>query len=359
MWLVFALLIVALCFEYMNGFNDSANAIATSVATKVLTPQQAIILASICDFVGALAGTAVAKTVAAGLVDVAYVTQVTIMCALLAAIFWNLTTWRFGIPSSSSHALIGGLCGATLATAHNRWGVIKWATIDPVTHHHVGLFYKVIFPMFAAPIAGLIAGYIVMGALVRLIGRHHPQQVASRFGKLQIVAAGWTSFSHGMNDAQKTMGIIALSLFTATRAGTLDHLPPFLNFLRNPNFDVPMWVKVICATTISIGIATGGFRIIRTVGKRLTKLLPAHGFAAQATGAAVIQTATIVGIPLSTTHVISSCVMGVGAAKRLNAVKWSLMGKIVCAWLITLPITGTLGYLIWHLARLAGASGTD
>jgi PiT family inorganic phosphate transporter len=354
MLFVLALLVVALCFEYMNGFNDSANAIATSVATKVLTAKEAIILASICDFVGALAGTAVAKTIAAGLVDVEFVTQPTILCALLAAIFWNLTTWRFGIPSSSSHALIGGLCGATLATAHNQWSVIKWATVDPVTGHHIGLFYKVIFPMFAAPIVGLIAGYLVMGALVWLIKHQHPQHVASRFGKLQIAAAGWTSFSHGMNDAQKTMGIIALSLYTATRAGTLDHLPPFMNFLRNPNFEVPMWVKVLCATTISIGIATGGFRIIRTVGKRLTKLLPAHGFAAQATGAAVIQTATVVGIPLSTTHVISSCIMGVGAAKRFNAVKWSLMGKIVCAWVITLPITGTLGYLIWELVHWIG-----
>jgi PiT family inorganic phosphate transporter len=353
---VFLLILVALGFEYMNGFNDSANAIATSVATKVLTPREAIVIASVCDLVGALCGTAVAKTVAAGLVDVAFVTQSTILCALLAAIFWNLFTWRFGIPSSSSHALIGGLCGATLATAHNNWHVIKWATVDPTTHHVGGLYFKVVFPMFAAPVCGLLSGYIVMGVLIWFIQHHHPQRVNERFGKMQIAAAAWTSFTHGMNDAQKTMGIIALTLFTATKSGRLDHLPRWLSFLRTPVFNVPVWVKLICATTIAIGIATGGFRIIKTVGKKLTKLKPAQGFAAQATGAAVIQLATLVGIPLSTTHVVSSSVMGVGATKRLSAVKWGLMGRIACAWVITIPITGTLGYTLLRGLSIFGAN---
>jgi PiT family inorganic phosphate transporter len=353
---VFLLILVALGFEYMNGFNDSANAIATSVATKVLTAREAIIMASICDLIGALCGTAVAKTVAAGLVDVAFVTQGTILCALLAAILWNLFTWRFGIPSSSSHALIGGLCGATLASAHNNWHVIKWADMDPVTHHAGGLYFKVVFPMFAAPICGLLGGYLAMGVLIWFIKHHHPQRINSRFGKMQIAAAAWTSFTHGMNDAQKTMGIIALTLFTATKSGRLDHLPRWLGFLRNPNFNVPIWVKLICAVTIAAGIATGGFRIIRTVGKKLTKLKTAQGFAAQATGAAVIQLATLFGVPLSTTHVISSSVMGVGATKRLSAVKWGLMGRIACAWVITIPITGGVGYALLRSLNVLGVN---
>jgi PiT family inorganic phosphate transporter len=352
--LVFILILVALMFEYMNGFNDSANAIATSVATKALTGRQAVILASICDLIGALAGTAVAKTVAAGLVDTDFVTQTTILCALVAAIAWSLITWRFGIPSSSSHALIGGLIGATLATAHGQWSVIKWSVMNPVTHHVEGLQHKVIVPMFAAPITGLVCGFFVMGTLLLVIQRVRPDTANRVFSKLQIGAAAWTSFSHGMNDAQKTMGIIALTLFTATKTGSLDHLPGWLGFLRNPAFEVATWIKVMCGLTIAAGIATGGQRIMKTVGKKLTRLQPIHGFAAQLTSAGVIQVASLLGVPLSTTHVVSSTIMGVGATKRMNAVKWSLMGRLVCAWVITIPVTASIGYTIFHAMKTIG-----
>ena len=354
MALVLVLIVVALGFEYMNGFNDSANAIATSIATKVLTPRQAVFMASICDLLGALAGTAVATTVASGLVYTDWVNGFTILSALLAAISWNIITWRFAIPSSSSHALIGGLVGATLATASGNWAVVKWSTMNPETHHMEGLMHKVVVPMFVAPILGLIGGYIFMGFMLLLNRGFRPDKVNNFFGNLQIGAAAWTSFSHGMNDAQKTMGIMALTLFTATREGNLDHIPSFLRFLRTPVFGVPVWIKVLCAGTIALGIATGGVRIIRTVGKKLTRLQKTQGFAAQTAGAAVIQGATLLGIPLSTTHVISSSIMGVGATKRLNAVKWRTMGRIVWAWVLTLPVTGSLGYALFYAFKALG-----
>src|SRR5215204_6336668 len=220
MLFIIFLILVALTFEYINGFHDTANAIATSVGTKVLTPTQAVMIAATFDLLGALAGTAVAKTIAAGLVDVAFVTLVTILCALLAAIIWNLVTWWFGLPSSSSHALIGGLCGATLASADGNWSVIKWSVLNPVTHKMEGLLHKVVVPMFLSPICGTVIGFLFMGALIVLIRRIRPHMVNFIFGKLQIGSAAWMSFGHGMNDAQKTMGIIALVLFTASNAGT-------------------------------------------------------------------------------------------------------------------------------------------
>jgi inorganic phosphate transporter, PiT family len=345
MLFILGIILVALVFEYINGFHDTANAIATSVGTKVLTPVQAVAIAAVFDLIGALAGTAVAKTISAGLVDVAFVTLATILCALLAAIIWNLITWYFGLPSSSSHALIGGLCGATLAAAHGNWSVIKWSTMNPATHKMEGLLHKVILPMFISPVCGALLGFILMGVLIVLIKRVRPHVVNKSFGKLQVCSAAWMSFGHGMNDAQKTMGIIALVLFTATKEGTLNNLPDWLGFLYNPNFEIKMWMKVTCAVVMATGIATGGWRIIKTMGSKLVRLQPIHGFAAQTTAAAIIQVASIWGMPLSTTHVISTSIMGVGATKRLNAVKWRLMGRIVWAWVLTLPITGLLGYL--------------
>jgi inorganic phosphate transporter, PiT family len=351
---IFFLILVALTFEYINGFHDTANAIATSVGTKVLTPTQAVIIAASFDLLGALAGTAVAKTIAAGLVDVAFVTLVTILCALLAAIIWNLITWWFGLPSSSSHALIGGLCGATLASADGDWSVIKWSVLNPVTHKMEGLLHKVVLPMFLSPICGTLIGFLFMGVLIVVIRRIRPHMVNFLFGKLQVGSAAWMSFGHGMNDAQKTMGIIALVLFTASNAGTFNNLPSWLGFLRNPNFEINTWVKVTCALVMAAGIATGGWRIIKTMGSKLVRLQPIHGFAAQTTAATIIQLGSLWGMPLSTTHVISTSIMGVGATKRLNAVKWRLMGRIIWAWVLTLPITAALGYGFLRVCRGLG-----
>jgi inorganic phosphate transporter, PiT family len=352
MVLVFLLIVVALVFEYVNGFHDAANAIATSVATRVLTAKQAVAMAATCDLLGALTGTAVATTIATGLVESQAVNLTTIFCALTAAILWNLTTWWFGLPSSSSHALIGGLCGAALATAYGNWHVIKWSITDPVTHQTTGLLYKVILPMFVSPICGGVMGFLFMGLLILLFGRMSPDKLNRGFGKVQIASAAWMSFSHGLNDAQKTMGIIALVLFTATKSGALDRLPDLLGFLRTPQFEIATWVKAISALVMGAGIATGGWRIIRTMGFQLVKLQTIHGFAAQATAATVINLASLWGMPLSTTHVISASIMGVGATKRLSAVKWNTMGRIVGAWVLTLPLTMCLGFgLMWLLHR--------
>jgi PiT family inorganic phosphate transporter len=262
---IILLIVVALAFEYVNGFHDAANAIATSVATKVLTARQAVAIAAVCDLLGALTGTAVATTIASGLVDGNYVSLTTIFCALLAAIFWNLVTWWFGLPSSSSHALIGGLCGATLASAAGNWHVIKWAITDPVTHHHSGLLYKVVIPMFVSPVCGGVMGFLFMGFLLWAFRSVQPATLNKVFGKAQIGSAAWMSFCHGLNDAQKTMGIIALTLFTGSRSGVLDHLPNWLSFLHTPKFEIHTWIKVCCALTMGAGIATGGWRIIKTI----------------------------------------------------------------------------------------------
>jgi inorganic phosphate transporter, PiT family len=351
---VICIILVALVFEYINGFHDTANAIATSVGTKVLTPAQAVAIAATFDLIGALVGTAVAKTIATGLVDIAYVSLVTILCALLAAIIWNLLTWWFGLPSSSSHALIGGLCGATIASAHGQLSVIKWSVLNPATNKMEGLLPKVILPMLVSPLCGTLFGFAFMGLLILIMRRARPLVVNSIFGKLQIASAAWMSFGHGMNDAQKTMGVIALVLFTATGSGTFDRLPRWLGFLVNPNFEIQTWVKVTCAVVMAAGIATGGWRIIKTMGKKLVRLQPIHGFAAQTTAALVIQVGSIWGMPLSTTHVISTSIMGVGATKRLNAVKWRLMGRIVWAWVLTLPVTAVLGYGLFRLLGVCG-----
>jgi PiT family inorganic phosphate transporter len=353
MILIILLILVALAFEYVNGFHDAANAIATSVATHVLTAKQAVAMAATCDLLGALAGTAVATTIAAGLVESDFVNLTTILSALLAAVFWNLVTWWFGLPSSSSHALIGGLCGAALATAHGNWHVIKWAVVDPVTHKTAGLLYKVILPMFISPVCGGLVGFLFMGLLLYFFGQWSPVKLNRLFGKTQIASAAWMSFCHGLNDAQKTMGIIALTLFTGTKSGALDNLPEWLRFLHTPQFDIAAWVKASCAMVMGAGIATGGWRIIRTIGSRLVKLQTIHGFAAQAAAAGVINVASLWGMPLSTTHVISTSIMGVGATKRLSAVKWHVMGRIVSAWVLTLPLTMSVGFgLMWLIQRM-------
>ena len=368
MALIFFVILIALVFEYINGFHDTANAIATSISTKVMTPAQAIVMSAVFNLIGALAGTAVAKTVGIGLVDSQFVTLTTVLCALLGAIIWNLATWWVGLPSSSSHALIGGLCGAALASAQTNWHAIIWyqhTRFDPVTQRATelsfgkatGLWPKVIFPMIAAPVGGIVIGFLFMALLYLLLGRWKPQSVNAVFGKSQLLSAAWMSFSHGTNDAQKTMGIITLTLFTATAKGqAFANLPDWLSFLRTPEFHIAMWVKVVCAFTMAAGTAAGGWRIIRTMGRQLVKLQPVHGFAAQTTAAAIIETASHWGIPLSTTHVISSSIMGVGSARRFNAVKWTVVERMVWAWIMTLPVTGLLSYLVFRMVQLLGWS---
>ena len=345
-------LLAALVFEYINGFHDAANAIATVVSTKVLTPRQAIALAAIFNLIGALAGTAVAKTISGGLVDAHAVTMTTILSALLAAIIWNLLTWWLGLPSSSSHALIGGLCGASLSTASGNWSVLIWSAVD--SHgKSIGLWPKVVLPMLSSPVAGFLGGALLMFLLLTFIHRLTPRVVNGVFGKLQLVSAALMGYSHGSNDAQKTMGIITLALFTATTAGVFKDLPEWAAFLRVPEFkDIPFWVIISCALTMAAGTAAGGWRIIRTMGHKMVKLQPVHGFAAETTAALIIQGATSLGIPVSTTHVISTSIMGVGAIKRFSAVKWGVVERIIWAWVLTLPVCGLLGFLIDRACHL-------
>ena len=346
-------LLTALVFEYINGFHDAANAIATVVSTKVLTPRQAIALAAVFNLVGALMGTAVASTIGKGLVDTNVVTMATIFSGLMGAIIWNLITWWFGLPSSSSHALIGGLCGAALASAGDDWNVLHWATTD-AKGAAAGLWPKVVLPMISSPLLGFFGGAFLMFLLTIFVHRLRPRLVNNLFGKLQLVSAGLMAHSHGSNDAQKTMGIIALALFTGTKSGAFDELPAWASFLRTPDFVVDQWVVVTCALVMAAGTAAGGWRIIRTMGHKMVKLQPVHGFAAETTAALIIHYASVLGIPLSTTHAISTSIMGVGAVKRFGAVKWTVVERILWAWVFTLPVCGLIGYLTERLCVTLG-----
>ena len=352
MLLAFGVIVIALAFEYINGFHDTAIAIATIVSTKVLTPRQAVAQAACFNLVGALVGVSVATTIGRGLVDTHYVNLQTILCALLAAVAWNLLTWWLGLPSSSSHALIGGLCGAALASAGGDWKVIHWAVTNPVSGKLEGIWPKVVAPMVVSPLCGILAGFLFMLLLYVLLYRLRPVLVNAVFGKLQLVSASWMGFSHGTNDAQKTMGIIALVLFTATHDGAFDGLPSGLGFLRTPQFEVAFWVKACCALAMAAGTAAGGWRIIRTLGHKVVRLQPVHGFAAQTVAAAIIQIASHFGIPLSTTHVISTSIVGVGATHRFSALRWGIVGNMVWAWVLTMPITMALAYGLERLLAL-------
>jgi PiT family inorganic phosphate transporter len=352
MTLILTVILVALVFEFINGFHDTANSIATVVSTKVLAPRQAIVLAATTNLIGALWGTAVAKTIASGLVATQVVTSQVLVCALLGAILWNLITWWYGLPSSSSHALVGGLCGACLAAALDDWSVIIWSV--PSARHWwegKGVLWKVVVPMVISPLLGLILGFGLMGLIYAALRRWRPRTVSAVFGKVQLLSSAAMGLMHGTNDAQKTMGIIALSLLAATQAGSLEHLPNWLSFLYTPPplkgqpLEIATWIKVLCALTMASGTAAGGWRIIRTLGHKMVKLRPVHGFAAETSSATVIWLATHWGIPVSTTHNISAAIMGVGAAKRLNALKWSVVERMVWAWILTIPVSGLLAYL--------------
>jgi PiT family inorganic phosphate transporter len=324
-----AIIVVAVVFDYINGFHDTANAIATVVSTRVLSPLAAVGMAAFFNFIGAFTGTQVAKTVGADIVDPSNSNQTIVICSLLAAIVWNLLTWWLGLPSSSSHALIGGLIGAGLAGNGYRIGVIKGDGVG-----------KVLIGLIASPIFGLIIGYFVMVALNWLLVKATPHFVNTWFRRLQLFSAAFMAFSHGGNDAQKTMGIITLAILTYEgKPGS--------------NFQVPIWVILLAASAMAAGTASGGWRIIKTMGSKIVDLKPVHGFAAETSAATVIETASRLGFPVSTTHVISTAIVGVGASRRLSAVRWSTVGNIVKAWVFTIPVCIILGIIIQSLVSLA------
>lgn len=352
MTLLLTVIVVALIFEYINGFHDTANSIATVVSTKVLTPRQAILLAAMTNLWGALAGTAVAKTVSSGLIDSKIVTSETLISALIGAIVWNLITWWLGLPSSSSHALVGGLCGAALATTHGNWHALIWSQSVPGAPwwKYQGLFWKVVVPMVASPLIGFFLGYVIMVILNAIVHNWRPASVSRWFGIAQVFSAGYMGHSHGMNDAQKTMGIIALALVAGTQAGTLDNTPEWLSFLKIESLGpkgehIPVWIKVSCALVMAAGTAAGGWRIIKTMGHKMVRLQPVHGFAAETSGATVLSVAAIFGMPVSTTHAITASIMGVGCAKRWSALNFPVVQRILLAWVFTLPAAALVSYV--------------
>jgi phosphate/sulfate permease len=484
MTLIIVVIFVALAFEFINGFHDTANSIATVVSTKVLTPRQAIAMAAVTNLIGALIGHAVAKTVSSGLVDAQFVTTSTIICALMGGIVWNLLTWWLGLPSSSTHALVGGLCGATLANAQNNWKAIIWSTEKLKDGKMVaeGVLHKVVWPMLTSPVIGLVGGFIVMTILYALLRNSRPMWVNKFFGRAQIFSAGYMGFAHGLADAQKTMGIITLALVTATTAGSFEHLPKWVHFLkmdkspvaeqqilaikagskdpaaalklskeaealeagefkesfhalaaaafathgdaisaarerafavkthqqavdreaarflpkvpilgqmvaakptdwtkvldgemkkaatdgkdalaaaatkvRDVTPDVPVWIKCVCALVMASGTSAGGWRIIKTMGHKMVKLQPVHGFAAETTAATLLAVTGNLGMTVSTTHCITTAIMGVGATKRFSAIDGQLVKKIVGAWVLTLPAAGTVAYVtMWIWLKVAG-----
>jgi phosphate/sulfate permease len=485
--IIFLVIFIALAFEYINGFHDTANSIATVVGTKVMTPRQAIIMAATTNLIGALAGHAVAKTVSSGLVDAQFISPMVIICALLGAIVWNLLTWWFGLPSSSTHALVGGICGAAVASAHDNWHAILWS-VKKVKEGKVvmeGVLHKVVIPMVTSPLIGFFGGFLLMGILYFLLRNSRPRFVNHFFGKAQIFSASYMGFAHGLADAQKTMGIITLALVTATATGTFHSMPDWLGFLRmeksmqseqsikviqnakstvdevrsaaavldtessrlNPGEfreafetlaskayaqtgdtaaaqrlaamakfthskvlaaendriitkvpilggmvagkhtdwekslgkemkaateagksplaaaagkvrdlspDVPTWIKIVCSVTMAAGTAAGGWRIIKTLGHKMVKLQPVHGFAAEATAATLLAVTGSFGMTVSTTHSITTAIMGVGCAKRFGALKLSLIERIIWAWILTLPAAGGVAYLLVKGFRLCG-----
>ncbi|HWV24665.1 MAG TPA: inorganic phosphate transporter [Thermomicrobiales bacterium] len=322
------ILIVALglVFDFINGFHDTANAIATSVATRVLSPAKAVSMAAILNIVGALTGTAVATTVGKGIVSLEVSTQLLVVSAMVSAIIWNLATWWWGIPSSSSHALIFSIVGAGIASAGS--GAIEM--------HGVGLVFQ---GMVFSPVLGFTGAFLVMVLLLWLFARVRPRIVNRIFGKLQILSAAYMAYSHGSNDAQKTMGIIALAL--ASYHGW-----------SGDEWHVPLWVVLSAAGAMGAGTAIGGWRIIRTMGLKVVELTPIDGFAAETAAATVIEVASRLGIPVSTTHVISTAIMGVGATRRASAVRWGVAGRIVSAWVVTVPLCIILGWTIYNVLHL-------
>jgi PiT family inorganic phosphate transporter len=326
--IVIAVVVVALTFDYTNGFHDAANAIATSVSTRALTPRVALTLAAVMNFVGALLGQKVAHTVSDTIDTAGFSVNhglTIVLCGLLGAITWNLTTWWFGLPSSSSHALIGGLVGSAMAAG----AVVHWKTIVD----------KVLIPMVASPLVGFTLAFVVMLAFMWILRNRNPKKVSRTFRMLQTVSAAALALGHGLQDAQKTMGVIFLALITTGHASSDDRLP--------------LWVVIAAAGAISAGTYSGGWRIMKTMGRKIIDLDPARGFAAETVGAAVLYTtAYAFQAPISTTHTITSAIMGAGATRRLSAVRWGMARTILAAWVLTFPMAGLAAALCYAVAHL-------
>jgi inorganic phosphate transporter, PiT family len=318
--LLWVVIVVALGFDFTNGFHDTANAVATSVSTRALSPRLAVLVASVANLAGAFVTTAVAKTVGEGIIDTGLATEKTVLAALLGAIAWNLLTWWLGLPSSSSHALFGGLIGAALV--QSGWAGVEWH----------GVVHKVLLPALVSPVLGFAGAFALLLLIYWAFVRLTPGIANRGFRLGQLGSGTWVAFTHGANDAQKTMGVIALALF---EAGKIDH------------FYIPTWVIVAAGLAIGAGTYAGGWRIMRTMGQRIFSLEPASGFAAQLSGGTVIYLATHFGYPVSTTHVVSGSVMGAGATKRLSAVRWGVAGNIVFAWVLTIPAAAVVAAALY------------
>ena len=314
-------IVLALAFDFINGFHDTANAIATSVSTRAISPTNAIIMAAVLNFLGAMVSTGVAKTIGGDIV-VGHIDQPIIIAGLVGAIIWNLLTWLIGLPSSSSHALIGGMIGGVLLSPLGA---------DGLNMQGIG---KIVIALVASPVVGGIIGFIIMSIMFRVFHGANPSKTNARFKKMQIITAATMAFSHGSNDAQKSMGIITLALVSG---GVLTE------------FEVPDIVKILCATAMAVGTSVGGWSIIKTVGGKIFKLEPINGFAADLNSSIVVFTATLLHLPVSTTHVVSGSIMGVGAAKRINAVRWGVAQQMVMAWVLTIPCTAVMGALAYKV----------
>ncbi len=320
------IVVLALVFDYINGMHDAANAIATGISTRAIPPRVAVIGAALFNFTGAFLSTAVAKTIGGDIADATVLTTATVAAALISAIFWNILTWAKGIPSSSSHALIGGIIGAAVAT--NGVSVLKMAGI-----------IKILKALVLSPLIGFGIGFVIMVALMWIFRYAAPGKLNRQFKVLQWISASFLAVSHGSNDAQKSMGIIAMAMVSA---GVMDP----------KNMYVPIWVKICCALAMALGTSSGGWRIIKTIGNKMSKLQPINGFAAELSSSVVILTASHVGVPVSTTHVISGSIMGVGSSKRLSAVRWDVASKMLSAWVYTIPATAVVGFVLSKLIHL-------
>ena len=318
---IIIVVVMALLFDFINGFHDTANAIATSVSTRAISPTNAIIMAAVLNFLGAMVSTGVAKTIGGDIV-VGHIDQPIIIAGLVGAIIWNLLTWLIGLPSSSSHALIGGMIGGVLLSPLGA---------DGLNMQGIG---KIVIALVASPVVGGIIGFIIMSIMFRVFHGANPSKTNARFKKMQIITAATMAFSHGSNDAQKSMGIITLALVSG---GVLTE------------FEVPDIVKILCATAMAVGTSVGGWSIIKTVGGKIFKLEPINGFAADLNSSIVVFTATLLHLPVSTTHVVSGSIMGVGAAKRINAVRWGVAQQMVMAWVLTIPCTAVMGALAYKV----------
>ncbi len=324
--LLVVIIFVALVFDYTNGAHDTGNVVATVIATRSLTPKQAVAIAAVLNFLGAMVGDKVALTVGKGIVNTAAIMDchTLVLAALLGAIFWNLLTWVLGLPSSSSHALVGGLIGA------------GWAYGGRATLEFSSIFWKVILPIFLSPLCGFLVGYGATLALAWMSVGARPKSANRLFRRLQVISSSIMAFSHGMNDAQKTMGIITLALFI---------------FGRIPSIAVPLWVKIFCAIVMMLGTVTGGWKIVKTMSSKFFTMEPIHGLAIQTASAAVIEGATVLGAPISTTHVISASVLGSGSVRSLATVRWGVAGRMVIAWFLTLPAAALVGALMFRLLQ--------